>query len=53
MAKGRLRVSSGSLWDRTFFAFLVSLEMVNVRPHTRHRVAFSLKRVPHVGQVLE
>ena len=53
IANGKLSVSSGSFWERTVFAFLVSLEIEKVRPHTRHLVAFSLRRVPQVGQVLE
>lgn len=54
-AAGRLKVISGMrlAWiDLSTFltAFGSGLE-VNSAPHTRQRVAFSLKRVPQVGQI--
>lgn len=51
-ATGRLRVISGIRvpWiDLLFFAFSVVVILV---PHTGQREAFSLKRVPQVGQSL-
>ncbi len=54
-AAGRLSVISGMRPGCTatsvFFA-LVSAFAVNSVPHTRQRVAFSVKRVPQVGQTL-
>jgi len=52
-ASGRLKVISGSRCERTVFDFLVAADMVKVLPQTKQRFAFSLKRVPHVGQILD
>ena len=52
-ASGRLSVISGSRCERTAFDFLVAADIVKVLPQTKQRLAFSLKRVPHVGQLLE
>ena len=53
-AIGKLRVISGMrlacIPDSAFFDFVAALA-VNSVPHTRQRVAFSLKRVPQVGQI--
>ena len=52
MVAGRLRVISGMRLPRKprgFESGLIPL-VVNSLPHTRQRVASSLKRVPHVGQ---
>ncbi|PWB71744.1 MAG: hypothetical protein C3F07_13365 [Anaerolineales bacterium] len=52
-AAGRLRVISGMrlacIPDSAFLDFGAAFA-VNSVPHTRQRVAFSLKRVPQVGQ---
>lgn len=56
MAAGRLSVSCGMLAARTDFSvFLTALGAgcaPNSVPHTKQRTAFSLKRVPQVGQTL-
>ena len=52
-ARGRLKVTSGSLCDRTVFDLFDAAASVKVRPHTKQRLAFLLKRVPQVGQILE
>ena len=53
-AAGKLKVTRGmrlACTDfSTFFAALGSGLAVNSVPHTKQRVAFSLKRVPQVGQ---
>lgn len=55
-AAGRLSVISGMRLACTavsvFFDFVAALAVSSV-PHTRQRVAFSLKRVPHVGQICD
>jgi hypothetical protein len=53
MAKGRLRVTSGKCppWSGLLAAAGAALP-VNVRPHTRQRVAVSLILVPQVGHTL-
>jgi hypothetical protein len=48
-ATGRLKVTSGMRGPWIDFADSAAVG-VSVRPHTRHRVAFSLTRVPQVGQ---
>jgi hypothetical protein len=54
-AAGKLKVTTGirlACTDfSTFFAALGSGFAVNSVPQTRQRVAFSLKRVPQVGQI--
>lgn len=54
-AAGRLKVTSGMRLACTdlsaFFTTLASGRGVNSVPHTRQRVALSLKRVPHVGHI--
>ncbi len=54
IAIGRESVISGILGPRTGAAFFAPacVSGVKVRPQTGQRVAFSLKRVPHVGQFL-
>ena len=57
MAAGRLSVNCGMLAARTDFSvFLTALGAAgcapNSVPHTKQRTAFSLKRVPQVGQTL-
>ena len=53
-AAGRLKVTTGmrlACTDlSTFFAAFGSGRVLNSVPHTRQRIAFSLKRVPQVGQ---
>ena len=53
-AAGKLKVTTGmrlACTDlSTFFAAFGSGRALNSVPHTRQRVAFSLKRVPQVGQ---
>ena len=55
-AIGRLRVISGMrlapIPDSAFFDFVAALAVSSV-PQTRQRVAFSLKRVPQVGQICD
>ena len=55
-ATGRLSVISGirlaSIPDSAFFDFVAAF-VFNSVPHTRQRVAFSLKRVPQVGQICD
>jgi hypothetical protein len=51
-AAGRLNFNSGSLGDCTGLVAAVFVEVVKFLPQTRQRVAFSLKRVPQVGQTL-
>ncbi len=48
-ATGRLRVISGMRGPWIDFAEVAAVG-VSERPHTRHREAFSLTRVPQVGQ---
>jgi hypothetical protein len=54
-AAGKLKVTTGmrlACTDfSTFLAALGSGFAVNSVPHTRQRVAFSLRRVPQVGQI--
>ena len=53
MAAGRLNFSSGNLGPWIGLAVTLAFCLaVNERPHTRQRVAFSLRRVPHVGHTL-
>lgn len=53
IATGRVSVISGMRGPCTEdFALVDFSEGVKVRPQTRQRVAFSLMRVPQVGQVL-
>jgi hypothetical protein len=51
IAAGKLILSSGSFgfWIGVVLSFLA--DVLNVRPQTRQRVAFSLNRVPQVGHV--
>jgi hypothetical protein len=49
MAMGRLRVISGILAARMFFAGPAVSKEENVLPQTWQRVALSLKREPQVG----
>src|SRR6266545_2088691 len=55
-AIGRLRVISGMrlacIPDSAFFDFAAAFALNSV-PHTKQRVAFSLKRVPQVGQICD
>ena len=53
-ATGRLRVTSGMRDPCTAFSdFAFGLGVaLNSLPHTTQRVAFSVRRVPHVGQSL-
>lgn len=55
-AAGRLNVISGMRLACTtvsaFLALVAAFDLSSV-PHTRQRVAFSLKRVPHVGQICD
>lgn len=53
IAKGKLKVISGSRWVRTALIFLVSVDIVNVLPHTKHLLALSPKRVPQVGHIFD
>ncbi len=54
-AAGKLKVIAGMRFACTdlsaFLAALGSGRALNSVPHTRQRVAFSLKRVPQVGQI--
>ena len=52
IAAGRLTFNSGNLGVCTGVAVSFFATTVNVRPHTRQRVAFSLSLVPQVGQLL-
>jgi hypothetical protein len=38
--------------DSAFFDFVAAFALSSV-PHTKQRVAFSLKRVPQVGQICD
>ena len=51
-AAGRLSFNSGRCGPSTGFDFslFAGVATEKFRPHTRQRVAFSLRRVPHVGQ---
>jgi hypothetical protein len=49
-AKGKLMVISGMRGPCTPLDFIGVAAGVNVLPHTRQRVAFSLSLVPQVGQ---
>ena len=49
---GRLNFSSGSFGDCTGLGAVALVEVVKFLPQTRQRVAFSLRRVPQVGQTL-
>ena len=55
-AAGRLSVISGirlaCMPVSAFFDFAAAFVVISV-PQTRHRVAFSLKRVPQVGQICD
>ena len=51
MAAGRLTFNSGNLGACTGLASCFFGEVAKVRPQTKQRVAFSLNRVPQVGQV--
>ena len=55
-AAGKLSVTSGMRLACTtvsaFFALVAAFVLSSV-PHTRQRVAFSLRRVPHVGQICD
>ena len=50
-AVGRLMVTSGIRGVLTDVLVLTFSVAVKVRPQTRQRVAVSLRRVPHVGQI--
>ena len=52
IAAGRLNFNSGSLGACIGLTGFVLVVVEKLRPHTRHRVAFSLRRVPQVGQTL-
>ena len=49
IANGKLNVTSGKRWLRIGLEEEGVCLAVKVRPQTRHRVAFSLNRVPQVG----
>lgn len=55
-AAGRLSVISGmrlaDMPDSAFFDFVAAFAVSSV-PQTRQRVALSLRRVPHVGQICD
>ena len=55
-AAGRLNVISGMrlpcIPDSPFFDFVAAFAVSSV-PQTKHRVALSLRRVPHVGQICD
>lgn len=50
---GKLRVISGMRGPWTGLAGAVGVAGVRLAPHTRQRVAFSLRRVPQFGHVFE
>jgi hypothetical protein len=51
---GSVMVNSGSrgLFTLCVESLVAGAVRLNVRPHTRQRVAFSIKRVPQVGHTL-
>ena len=51
IAKGRLSVKSGRRCLEFFVFVLPDVGILNVLPHTRHRVAFSFNFVPQVGHI--